>query len=264
MKAGICGVSGRMGIAVMGVLMERGHSVAAAFDAPSAPATGKDAGTRFGGGDTGVNVSAINEEDLSRAEGVIDFSAPAATMRLLPLAVALGRPLVVGTTGFSQEQRRRFEEAAGSIPLLVSPNMSVGVNLLFRLTEIAARVLGEGYDVEVFEAHHRFKKDAPSGTAKRLIEVVKGSSGHLAAAGEAYDRSGIVGERTSREIGVQVLRGGDIVGEHTVYFVGMGERVELTHRAQSRDNLARGAVLALEYIAGRKPGLYSMFDVLGI
>ena len=264
MKAGICGVSGRMGIAVMGVLMERGHSVAAAFDAPSAPATGKDVGTLLRGGDIGVTVAPINEADLSRAEGIVDFSAPGATMQLLPLAVELGRPLVVGTTGLSQEQRRRIEEAARSIPLLMSPNMSVGVNLLFRLTEMAARVLGEDYDVEVFEAHHRFKKDAPSGTAKRLIEIVKGSSGHLASADETYDRSGIVGERASGEIGVQVLRGGDIVGEHTVYFVGMGERVELTHRAQSRDNLARGAVLALEYIAGKKPGLYSMFDVLGI
>ena len=253
-----------MGIAVMGVLMERGHRVAAAFDAPSAPATGRDAGTLLRGGDIGVTVATINEADLSRAEGIIDFSAPGATMQLLPLAVELGKPLVVGTTGFSQEQRRRLEEAARFIPLLVSPNMSVGVNLLFRLTEMAARVLGEGYDVEVFEAHHRFKKDAPSGTAKRLIEVVKGSSGHLAAADETYDRSGIIGERASGEIGVQVLRGGDIVGEHTVYFVGMGERIELTHRAQSRDNLARGAVLALEYIAGKKPGLYSMFDVLGI
>ncbi len=251
-------------MAVMRVLVERDHALAAAFDAPSAPCIGGDVGSLLHGGNTGVTVSAINEADLSRVDGVIDFSAPGATMQLLPLAVALGKPLVVGTTGFSLDQRRRFDEAARSIPLLVSPNMSVGVNLLFRLTEMAARVLGEDFDVEVFEAHHRFKKDAPSGTARRLIEVVKGSSGHLAAAGETYDRSGIVGERASNEIGVQVMRGGDIVGEHTVYFVGMGERVELTHRAASRDILARGAVRALEYIAGRKPGLYSMFDVLGI
>jgi 4-hydroxy-tetrahydrodipicolinate reductase len=253
-----------MGTAIMSVLVERGHSVAAAFDAPSAPCTGKDVGTLLHGDITGVTVAAINEADAARVDGIIDFSAPSATMQLLPLAVALGKPFVVGTTGFSGEQRRRFDEAARSIPLLVSPNMSVGVNLLFRLTEMAARVLGDDFDVEVFEAHHRFKKDAPSGTAKRLIEVVKGSSGHLAAASEAYNRIGIVGERTSGEIGVQVLRGGDIVGEHTVYFAGMGERVEITHRATSRDNLARGAVRALEYIAGRKPGLYSMFDVLGI
>jgi 4-hydroxy-tetrahydrodipicolinate reductase len=253
-----------MGTAIMRILVERGHAVAAAFDAPSAPSAGKDVGTLIGGDVTGVTVAAINEAEMARVEAVIDFSAPSATMQLLPLVVALGKPLVVGTTGFSHEQRRRFDEAARSIPLIVSPNMSVGVNVLFRLTEMAARVLGEDYDVEVFEAHHRFKKDAPSGTAKRLIEIVKGSSGHLASADETYDRSGIVGERASGEIGVQVLRGGDIVGEHTVYFVGMGERVELTHRAQSRDNLARGAVLALEYIAGKKPGFYSMFDVLGI
>lgn len=253
-----------MGTAILRVLVERGHTALAAFDAPSAPCMGKDVGSLLHGENTGVLVSAINEADAARVDGLIDFSAPAATMQLLSLAQGLGKPLVVGTTGFSNEQRRRFEEAARSIPLLVSPNMSVGVNLLFRLTETAARVLGDDFDVEVFEAHHRFKKDAPSGTAKRLIEVVKGSSGHLTAAGEAYDRSGIIGGRTSGEIGVQVLRGGDIVGEHTVYFAGIGERVELTHRATSRDNFARGAVRALEYIAGRKPGLYSMFDVLGI
>lgn len=264
LTVGVCGVCGRMGGAVLRELLSRGHAIGAAFDAPSSRFFGSDAAKVLNTEPLGVVIRSLDEGGFAGLDGVIDFSSPAASVRCVELALAAGKPLVIGTTGLSAEQRTRVEAAGAHIPLLVSPNMSVGVNLLFRLAEIAAATLGKDFDVEVFEAHHRFKKDAPSGTAKRLIDIVKSSSKRLSTASEAYDRSRGLVERGDEEIGVMTLRGGDIVGEHTLYFVGMGERLELTHRAQSRDILSRGAVKALEFLIGRKPGLYSMFDVLGI
>jgi 4-hydroxy-tetrahydrodipicolinate reductase len=264
LKTGICGISGRMGLSILRVLLERGHSLTAAFDAPNAPCAGRPVSSLMQGPGLDLAVGVINEKDIYGVDVLVDFSSPAATMSLVPLARRAGKPLVIGTTGFTPEQRAEIEKAAADIPLLLSPNMSLGVNLLFKLTEIAARALSQGFDVEVFEAHHRFKKDAPSGTAKRLLEVIKQASAELPGAPEVYDRSGVIAERSDREIGVMTMRGGDIVGEHTVYFVGMGERIELTHRATSREVLARGAVQAIEFIASRKAGSYSMFDVVGL
>jgi len=184
-------------------------------------------------------------------------------MRLLEEACAAGKPLVIGTTGFSDDQKKSIENASRQIPVLFSPNMSVGVNLLFKLTETAARALNTEYDVEIFEAHHRFKKDAPSGTARRLLEIVRENMGGLEKAKEVPGRDGIVGERSKNEIGILAMRGGDIVGEHTVFFTTFGERIELTHRATSREILSSGAVTAMEFLAGRPAGLYTMYDVLG-
>lgn len=264
MKIGVCGISGRMGRAVYRNLLERGHLLGAAFEAESSPCIGTEAGALIGQPGLSVTVGPIGEGGLGAVEGIIDFSSPEATLKLLPVARKMKKALVIGTTGFTPEGRGRIEEASREVPVLFSPNMSVGVNLLFKLTEMASRVLEKGYDVEIFEAHHRFKKDAPSGTAKRLIEAVKSSAPALRGATEITGRDGITGERGDDEIGVMVLRGGDIVGEHTVYFVGMGERIELTHRASSRDTLAIGAVRGMEFLAGKKPGLYTMFDVLGL
>lgn len=264
LKIGICGISGRMGLSILHVLLERGHSLAAAFDAPNAPCAGKPVSTLMQGPGLDLPVVVINEKDLRNVDGLLDFSTPAATMSLVPLARGAGKPLVIGTTGFTPEQRAEIEKAAADIPLMLSPNMSLGVNLLFKLTEIAARTLAEGFDVEVFEAHHRLKKDAPSGTAKRLLEIIRNASAELAEAPEVYDRSRVTAQRTDREIGVMAMRGGDIVGEHTVYFNGIGERIELTHRATNREILARGAVQAIEFMASKKAGSYSMFDVLGL
>jgi len=264
LTVGICGVCGRMGGAVLRELRSRGHTLGAAFDAPSSRFFGSDAAVILNTEPLGVVIRSLDEGGFAGLDGVIDFSSPAASVRCVELALAAGKPLVIGTTGLSAEQRTRVEAAGAHIPLLLSPNMSVGVNLLFRLAEIAAATLGKDFDVEVFEAHHRFKKDAPSGTARRLIDIVKSSSKRLSPAAEAYDRSRGLAERGDEEIGVMTLRGGDIVGEHTLYFIGMGERLELTHRAQSRDILSRGAVKALEFLIAKKPGLYSMFDVLGI
>jgi 4-hydroxy-tetrahydrodipicolinate reductase len=264
MKVCICGICGRMGTMVLIKLIDRGHTLGAAFDSESANYFGDDACRIIHSPLMNVRVGKINPEDLRNVDGVIDFSSPGATLKLLDHSVEMGKPVVIGTTGFSDDEKKKIKKASEKIPLLLSPNMSVGVNLLFKLTELASRALGNNFDIEVFEAHHRFKKDAPSGTAKKLVEIIKSSVPELVGCREISGREGITGERTDREIGVLAMRGGDIVGEHTVFYAGMGERIELTHRASSRDTFASGAVTALEYIAGKEAGLYSMFDVLGL
>ena len=173
-----------------------------------------------------------------------------------------GTSAVIGTTGLTPEMQVKIKATARSIAILASPNMSVGVNVLFKLAGDVAKALGEDFDVEIIEAHHRFKKDAPSGTAKRLAEVIAEALGRDLDKDAVYGREGIVGERTRKEIGIHAIRGGDIVGEHTVCFAALGERVELRHVAQSRDPFVRGALRAAKFLAGRKPGLYSMADVL--
>lgn len=264
MKLGICGICGRMGASVFTALRERGHVLAAGFDQEGAPQFGRDAGTVIHADPVKVIIGAIDGKSVSACDALIDFSTPAATQKLLEAAVASGKPIVIGTTGFSDDGKKKIEEASRSIPILFSPNMSLGVNLLFKLTEIAAAALTKDYDVEIFEAHHRFKKDAPSGTAKRLLEIVKSSMKGLSGAKEIFGREGMVGERTDNEVAVLAMRGGDIVGEHTVFFTGIGDRIELTHRASSRDVLAKGAVAAAEFLSGKPAGMYSMYDVLGL
>jgi 4-hydroxy-tetrahydrodipicolinate reductase len=264
-RVGICGISGRMGRAISRILLERGHTITAAFEAQSSPFIGKDISVLLQNrGDTGITIAVMNESDLKNVDVMIDFSVPEATLSLLDLLKKRRIPIVIGTTGFSQDGVKRIEEASKDLPVLLSPNMSVGVNLLFKLTEIASKAFKGEYDIEVFEAHHRFKKDAPSGTAKKLVEIIKNAVPGLSNAQEISGREGMVGERGDKEIGVMAMRGGDIVGEHTVYFIGMEERIELTHRAASRDTFARGAVRVMEYLIDKKPGLYNMFDVLGI
>jgi 4-hydroxy-tetrahydrodipicolinate reductase len=260
-KIALCGAAGRMGQSILKILVERGHSVGAAFEAKGSKVIGLSAGAFIQRGDMDLKISPISDSGIIVADGIIDFSSPEATMEILPYALKHRKPLVIGTTGFTEDDRKKIEAASADIPVIISPNMSVGVNLLFKLTEMASKTMKNGYDVEVFEAHHRFKKDSPSGTASRLIDIIKKSIPRMNRAPEKIDRKG---QRTDDEIGVMVMRGGDIVGEHTVYFVGLGERIELTHRASSRDTFALGAVLAVEFLTGKKPGLYSMFDVLGI
>ncbi len=196
-------------------------------------------------------------------EVIIDFTAPESTLKNLSLATQHQKPLVIGTTGFDEEGKKQIAEASKKIPICFSPNMSVGVNVLFKLVAEAAQLLGDGYDVEVIEAHHNKKKDAPSGTAMKIADVLLQSL-RRNPNDLCYDRHGLIGERPAREIGMQTVRGGDIVGDHTVMFAGIGERVEITHRATNRDNFARGAILAAEWLVGKKPGLYDMQDVLGL
>ena len=195
---------------------------------------------------------------------IIDFTIPAATAALAERAAEAGVALVVGTTGLGAGERRALERAAARIAIVQSPNMSVGVNVLFNLIAAAARALGDGFDLEIVEAHHRQKRDAPSGTALRMAEVLAEATGRDLGAVGVYGRHGEIGARTPSEIGVMTLRGGDVPGEHTAYFFGLGERIEITHRASSRETFARGAVRAALWLAGLSPRLYDMQDVLGL
>jgi 4-hydroxy-tetrahydrodipicolinate reductase len=263
-KAGICGISGRMGRTVLNMLLEKGHSIGAAFEKESDPNIGKDAGSVYFRENLNVKINPINENDITNTDGIIDFSTPKATFKLIDMMKELKKPLVCGTTGFADDEMKKIKDASEKMPLLLSPNMSMGINLLFKLTEIASKVLGNDFDTEVFEVHHRFKVDAPSGTAKRLLDIIKLNVPRLKEATLIYDRSRQSKAREDNEIGIHTLRGGDIVGDHTVLFAGFGERIELTHRASSREIFARGAVLALEFLTVKKPGLYNMFDVLGL
>jgi 4-hydroxy-tetrahydrodipicolinate reductase len=194
---------------------------------------------------------------------IIDFSVPSATAKLLELAVAKGKPVVIGTTGHTLAEKKRLRPLARRVPCVWAGNFSVGVNLLFALTRRAAAVLGADYDAEVVEMHHRFKKDAPSGTAARLLEIIL-EERKLTAKALRHGRSGITGERSSTEVGVHALRGGDVVGDHTVLFAALGERLELTHKAGDRAIFARGALRAAHWVIKQKPGLYDMQDVLGL
>jgi len=201
---------------------------------------------------------------LGRGEVVIDFSAPKATLEHLRIVAQHRRAMVIGTTGFSAAELDELTSLAQQIPCVFSPNMSVGVNLIYKIIGEMARTLGDEYDIEVIEAHHRLKKDAPSGTALKMADILaQAVNRHLDQVG-VYARRGLIGERLRDEIGIQTIRAGDIVGDHTVLFGGMGERIEVTHRASSRDTFARGALRAAQWVVPQPPGLYDMMDVLGL
>ncbi len=250
----ISGASGRMGTAVARLVREQGDTLAAVLERPE-----KTADLHHWGVPVGSDPHAV----LSRYPGVvIDFTAPEATLNTLRAAVEHKRPMVVGTTGFSESQREELKRAGREIPLFVSPNMSVGVNVLLEVLPTLTRMLGTDYDLEVVEIHHNRKKDSPSGTALRLAECLAEARDWKLGDVSCCERNGIIGERPKAQIGIQTVRGGDVVGIHTVYFIGNGERIEVTHHAHSRDNFARGALRAARWIADRTPGLYSMTDML--
>jgi 4-hydroxy-tetrahydrodipicolinate reductase len=257
----INGAGGRMGQRLVALAKEDpGLKVVAAVDAPGSPAVGRDAGELAGVGPIGVPVTAELPLD-PRAECVIDFSAPAGTMAILPVCVARRLPLVVATTGHSDAQRAEIEEAAHETALLFAPNMSLVVNLLFKLVRLTAEALnGKGFDVEIVERHHRFKKDSPSGTAVHFAEIIREVQGGRFVHG----REGLVGERAADEIGIHAVRAGDNVGEHTIVFSTLGETLELVHKGHSRDSYARGALLAAKFLAAKGAGRYTMADVLGL
>ena len=203
-------------------------------------------------------------EVIEQAQVIIDFTGPEASLGFLKEAIQHHKAMVIGTTGFTDSQRKEIEAAAKKIPIVFSSNMSVGVNVMWKLIAEAAKALGPDFDIEVLEMHHRLKKDAPSGTAMTTAEVLAEATGRNLAKDAVYARHGITGERKVNEIGIQTLRGGDVVGDHTVYFAGIGERLEITHRATSRDTFAQGALRAAQWLIGKKPGLYTMQDVLEI
>jgi 4-hydroxy-tetrahydrodipicolinate reductase len=263
-KVVVTGAAGRMGTQIARLVhATEGMAIAGAVERPGG-AIGQDAGALAGIGPLGVPVVDDLAKALPGADVVIDFTSHEASARHAEACAARGVALVIGSTGFTPDAKARVGAAAQQIPIVLSPNMSVGVNVLFELVRQAAKVLGDAYDVEIVELHHRKKRDAPSGTAVRLGEIAAEALRRDPKDALAFARHGITGERPPWQIGLQTLRGGDVVGEHTVFFCGEGERLELTHRATSRDQFARGAVRAAEWIAGKPAGLYDMADVLGL
>jgi 4-hydroxy-tetrahydrodipicolinate reductase len=262
----VTGACGRMGKHIIrAVSAEGGVALVGATDRPGVAGIGLDAAAQAGLAPAGVPVATDLDTALARgAEVVIDFTTFEASAAHAETCAERGVALVVGSTGVTAPARARVEAAARRVPIVLSPNMSVGVNVLFALVREAARILGDAYDVEIVEMHHKKKKDAPSGTAMRLAEVAAAALERDPSKDLAFARHGMIGERPPREIGVQTLRGGDVVGEHTVYFAGEGERLELTHRATSRDQFARGEVRAARWLVGRPAGLYDMGDVLAL
>ncbi|MGE5284041.1 MAG: 4-hydroxy-tetrahydrodipicolinate reductase [Actinomycetota bacterium] len=260
----VCGAMGRMGRAVLGILKEGAHgfSLAGAIEAPGHPLLSRDAFEAAGAGRAGVPVTDDFAKAIAAADVAIDFTGPDSSARNAGMAAAARKPIVIGSTGLGPAHMERIRNAAAMVAIVQSPNMSVGVNLMFKVAADMARVLGEEYDVEIVETHHRFKKDAPSGTAVRLADAVAAALGRTMEASGVYGRRGMVGERPRKEIGVLAVRAGDVVGDHTLIFGGIGERLEITHRAHSRDTFARGAVRAAAWVLGRPPGLYDMSDVL--
>lgn len=261
----VTGAAGRMGIQIVRLVRAtEGMALSGAAERPGGPGIGQDAGALAGIGAVGVPVVDGLARALAGAGVVIDFTSHEASSAHAELCAERGVPLVVGSTGFTPETKARVAAAARKIPIVLAPNMSVGVTVLFELVKQAAMVLGDAYDVEIVEIHHKKKRDAPSGTAVKLGEVAAQALGRDPKDALAFARHGILGERPPWQIGVQTLRGGDVVGEHTVYFCGEGERLELTHRAASREQFARGAIRAAQWIGGKPAGLHDMADVLGL
>lgn len=260
----IAGSSGRMGHALIeAVVGDPELKLHAALDRDGSPQLGRDAGELFGAA-CGIKVTDDLSAALQGAHVLVDFTRPEASLVYLKACRKAGVGLVIGTTGFSPAQKEAIADAACEIPIVFAPNMSVGVNLLINLVQAAAKVLSDGYDIEVIEAHHRHKVDAPSGTALRLGEAAAAALGRNLAECAIYGREGVTGERDPSTIGFATVRGGDVVGDHTVLFAGIGERVELTHKASSRATFALGALRAAKFLQGKQSGLFDMRDVLSL
>ncbi len=263
-RIAVAGASGRMGHMLIEAIRASGDcQLAGALDVPASPAIGNDA-SAFLGHASGVAVTADLAAGLAHASVLIDFTRPEGTMAHLAACRARGVALVIGTTGFSDAQKAQIAEAAREIPIVLAPNMSVGVNVTFKLLEMAAKALATGYDIEIIEAHHRHKVDAPSGTALKMGEVIAEAIGRDLKECGVFAREGVTGERDPSTIGFSTSRGGDIVGDHTVLFAGTGERIEITHKSSSRSTYAQGSLRAVRFLAGKPNGLYDMFDVLGL
>jgi len=264
-KISVAGAAGRMGSRIAALSKEyEGLSLSGAFERKGHKDIGKDVGTIAGIGETGVNIADSLESIIDSVDLVISFTTVEASLEHLKIASSRGKAIVIGTTGFTKNDLREVAELTKKIPCVMASNMSTGVNLLLRVLQDIARVLGEGYDIEIIEAHHRMKKDAPSGTALKMAQVIADSLNRNLDDVAVYARKGIIGERKPQEIGIQTIRAGDIVGEHTVIFGGLGERIEVTHKASSRDTFARGALRAALWVTGKPVGLYDMQDVLGL
>jgi 4-hydroxy-tetrahydrodipicolinate reductase len=263
-RVAVAGASGRMGqMLVQGLLADPQFKLVAALDLPSCTALGQDAAQPLGL-QSGVAISADLTAGLQKAQVLIDFTRPEGTLAHLRVCREIGCQMVIGTTGFTAEQQAEISAAAKDIAIVMAPNMSVGVNVTLKLLALAAKALSADYDIEITEAHHRHKVDAPSGTALKMGEVIAQAQGRSLDGSAVYARHGNTGARQSGSIGFSVIRGGDIVGDHTVLFAGEGERIEISHKSSSRATYAQGSLRAVQFLATQERGLFDMFDVLGL
>jgi 4-hydroxy-tetrahydrodipicolinate reductase len=264
-KAIVAGCAGRMGGRIIKLIHQTDDIIlGAGFEKSDHPCVGQDLGEVVGIGKLGIQVASSLDDVIDKGDVVIDFTHHVASLRHLRIAVEHSRPTVIGTTGFTQGEMEEIRELSKRAPCVLTPNMSQGINLMFKMVQEIATVLGDDFDVEIVEAHHRFKKDSPSGTALKLAQILAKSLNRNLDDVAVYGRKGMIGERKSQEIGIQAVRAGDIVGEHTAIFGGIGERIEFTHRAHSRDCFGKGALRAARWIISQKNGLYDMQDVLGL
>ncbi len=263
-RIAVAGASGRMGQMLIDAIRAADDCrLSGALDIASSSAIGKDAGS-FSGQPTGVLITPDLHLGLSDSQVLIDFTRPEGTLEHIKVCRELGVALVIGTTGFTDAQKAVIAEASKDIAIMMAPNMSVGVNVTLKLLEMAAKALSTGYDIEIIEAHHRHKVDAPSGTALKMGEVIADALGRDLKDCAVYAREGVTGERDPSSIGFATIRGGDIVGDHTVLFAGTGERIEISHKSSSRATYAQGSLRAVRFLADQKTGLFDMFDVLGL
>ena len=263
-RIAVAGASGRMGQMLIDAIRAADDCrLSGALDIASSPAIGKDAGS-FSGQPTGVLITPDLRVGLADSQVLIDFTRPEGTLEHIKVCRELGVALVIGTTGFTEAQKAVIAEASKDIAIMMAPNMSVGVNVTLKLLEMAAKALATGYDIEIIEAHHRHKVDAPSGTALKMGEVIADALGRDLKDCAVYAREGVTGERDPSSIGFATIRGGDIVGDHTVLFAGTGERIEISHKSSSRATYAQGSLRAVRFLGNQKTGLFDMFDVLGL
>ena len=264
LRVAVAGASGRMGRMLIEALRASDDMVlAGALDVAASPAIGSDA-TAFLGHASGVAITADLRTGLKDADVLIDFTRPEGTLAHLALCCELGVKAVIGTTGFTEPQKAEIAACAQRTAIVMAPNMSVGVNVTLKLLQMAAKAMATGYDIEIIEAHHRHKVDAPPGTALKMGEVIADALGRDLKDCAVYAREGVTGERDPSSIGFATIRGGDIVGDHTVLFAGIGERIEITHKSSSRATYAQGSLRAVRFLADRKTGMFDMFDVLGL
>ena len=264
-KIGVAGAAGKMGSRISALCREYdGLQLAGAFERSGHKEIGRDIGVVAGIGETGVILQDRIEKIIDAVDLIVDFTSVESTKENLKIASQKGKAMIIGTTGLSKDDVKEIESSFRRIPCVMASNMSLGVNLLLRVLQDIARVLGNDYDIEIVEAHHRLKKDAPSGTAIKMAQVIADAVNRNLDEVAVYARKGMIGQRTQKEIGIQTVRAGDIVGEHTVLFGGLGERIEIIHKASSRDTFARGALKAALWIAGKPSGLYDMQDVLNL
>ena len=264
-KVIVAGAAGRMGERIIHMVHQSEDvTLAGAFEHADHPSVNQDAGLVAGIGALGVKITGSLKEIMDQGDVVIDFTMPGATLENIRLASSGNLAMVIGTTGFTGETLKEVTDLAKKIRCVMAPNMSVGVNVMFRIAEDMARILGNDYDMEILEVHHRLKKDAPSGTAMKLAQILASAVSRDLDEVAVYERKGMIGQRTDEEIGIQTWRAGDVTGEHTVMFGGIGERLELIHRAHNRDNFARGAIRAAKWVVKQPAGLYDMQDVLGL